>query len=111
MPDNEPNLRESKWRKLSLSWPAFFAVLFASPLLTVLTVTLVDRSGNAAPDVAICSAILCGGLCGSMLGNRIGKTTGERIGLGILFTAIMFVACISMSFFGCLTTGYLLNLH
>jgi len=111
MADNESSAGESGWRKLLSSWRAFFVILFAPPILTALTTTFITRAGDAAPAVATCASAVAGILCGVMLGRRVGKTAYERIGFGILLTAIITVACITMSCFGCLASGYELSFH
>jgi hypothetical protein len=46
-----------------------------------------------------------------MLGLRLGRTPGMRVALSIVFFLVLGAACIGMNCFGCLASGYKLNLH
>ena len=45
----------------------------------------------------------------TMLGRRFGSTVGTNIMLGIVFAFVLAGACVAMSCFGCLASGYNLN--
>src|SRR5665213_2755955 len=77
-----------------ITWPIFWILLFAPPVLTILAVWLSAKNSDVPTGIGIFGGGLSGIICGVFLGKRIGKTTGGRIGLGILFAIIMAVACI-----------------
>jgi hypothetical protein len=96
---------------LKLNWPVFFAILFAPVVLTIVAVQVMPASNDASPAVAVIFGAVSGILCGFKLGRRFGKSPESRIGLGILFSLIMVVVCVGMSCFGCLASGYHLDLR
>jgi hypothetical protein len=87
----------------------FVAVLLSPVLLTSLSVLLIDKKGDTALAIAVLGGGLAGIIAGTMLGRHFGKTPPVKIGLSILFAAILGVVCISMSCFGCLVSGYHLD--
>jgi hypothetical protein len=89
----------------------FVSVLLSPVLLTALSVWLIDKKGDTAPSFAVLGGGLAGIISGTMLGRHLGKTTPVRIGLSILFALILGVVCITMSCFGCMVSGYNLNIH
>jgi hypothetical protein len=90
-------------------WWIFLIVLLSPALLTCLSVLFVSRKGDTPAAIAVLGGGAAGIACGAMLGRRFGKTAGTKIALGIIFAAILGVACIGMSCFGCLASGYQLN--
>ena len=106
-----PTTVDSLATKQKISWPFFFAVLLAPVLLTSLTVLIFSNKGEAASMVGLFGGGISGIICGVMLGRRFGKTHGLRIVLGVVFALIMVVVCVAMNSFGCLASGYNLNLH
>lgn len=92
-------------------WWLLVVVLLSPVLLTALSVWLIDRKGDTSPSIAVLGGGLAGIISGTMLGRYIGKTPQVKIVLSILFAAIFGVVCITMSCFGCMASGYNLNLH
>ena len=92
-------------------WWLFVAVLLAPTLLTALSVWLSAGKGDTAPSIAVLGGGLAGIISGIMLGRYVGKALPVRIVLSVVFAAILAVVCITMSFFGCMVSGYQFNLH
>lgn len=97
--------------KRRFKWWWFVAVLLAPPLLTALSVWLIDRKGDTAVGIAFCGSCLAGFISGTMLGCYIGKTVPTKVVLSIVFALILGVVFLTMSCFGCMASGYSLNLH
>ena len=97
--------------KPRFKWLLFVAVLLSPVLLTALSVWLVSDKGDTAPSIAVLGGGPAGIISGTMLGRHLGKTPQVKIALSILFAAILGVVCITMSCFGCMASGYNLNLH
>lgn len=96
-----------------VSWLIFFGVLLAPALLTAFSVFLGKGHSNeqASPVIAFFGGAAAGIACGVMLGLRIGRNVGTRIMLSILFSGVLAVVCIMLSFFGCMAAGYGFNLR
>src|SRR5262245_19568007 len=90
-------------------WWIFLAVLLSPTVLTCLSVLFMTRKGDAPPVIALLGGGAAGIACGAMLGGRFGTTAGTKIALGIVFAVILGIACIGMSCFGCLVSGFQLN--
>lgn len=93
------------------NWLLFLAVMLSPVVLTMLTVRLGDKSGDAAPAVAFFGGGAAGIVCGILLGRRLGKTMPLKVLLSLVFTFVMAVVCIGMSCGGCLVSEYQLNFH
>jgi hypothetical protein len=93
------------------NWFLFFAVLLAPTLLTILCV----KAGRATHDLSVGTTLLggpaAGIICGIMLGRRLGNRAESKVVLSLVFAAALSVCCVGMSFFGCLTSGYALDLR
>ena len=48
--------------------------------------------------------------CGIILGRRLGRTTGLKILFGVIFAAVCGAVSIALATFGCLASGYNLNI-
>jgi hypothetical protein len=96
--------------KRRLNWLLFFVAALAPVALTILTVLLTPKENEAAAVVGLVGGGIAGIMCGAMLGRRVGKTPEQKLALGVVFSIVMGVACICMSCFGCLASGYPLNL-
>ncbi|HWD93217.1 MAG TPA: hypothetical protein VG938_12810 [Verrucomicrobiae bacterium] len=96
-----------------MKWGIFFAVFLAPPLLTSIVAFVGQEEPNEqlSPLVAVFGGAVGGVVCGIMLALRLGKTSGARVLLGLLFSAVFAVVCITLSCFGCLAVGYRLSLH
>ena len=92
-------------------WLIFLIALLAPAILTILAVSLGAKQGDTAPTISMLCGTVGGIVCGIILGCRVGKSTPIRVVLSIVFAAIMSVVCIGMSCFGCLASGFQLNLH
>ena len=88
-------------------WFLFLAVIIVPTIITIIAVQLGLR------DLAPASAGLGGGASGLvggiLLGRRLGRTEAAQWGLGVLFVAVLSVACITMNCCGCLASGYKLD--
>jgi hypothetical protein len=98
---------------IKIHWLIFFVALLGPSVLTMLVAFLTrEHSGGDAP---VATAFIVGGLggiaSGVMLALRLGSTIGLRILLGLVFSGVLAVVCITLSCVGCLTGGYQLNLH
>jgi hypothetical protein len=96
---------------MKAQWPIFFAVLLAPAILTILLVSTGMRQGDAPANFVLIGGGAAGIICGAMLGLQLGKTPAAKLGIGILFAGVMAVVCIGLSCFGCLASGFQLNLH
>jgi hypothetical protein len=96
-----------------IKWLIFFGVLLAPPLITMFAAFLGKGQENeqASPVIAVFGGAGCGIACGIMLALRLGRTSGARVLLGLLFSVIFAVVCITLSCFGCLAVGYQLSFH
>lgn len=94
-----------------INWPIFFIVLCAPAVLTILAVRINRTGQDLAPFVACLGGVFSGIVCGAMLGRRIGSTTAIKIGLGFTFALMIIPVCIGMSCFGCLVSGFKLDLR
>jgi hypothetical protein len=97
---------------IKINWLIFFAVLFAAPLLTMLTAFLSKGQTNESisPAIGFFGGAVAGIACGVMLGLRLGNSVGLRVVSCILFVFIMAAVCIMLSFFGCMVVGYQLRI-
>ncbi len=104
----EPSLKPIK-----INWWIFFGVFLAPPLLTMLVAFLGKEQPNEqlSPVVAFFGGAVGGIASGVILALRLGKTTGARVLLGLLFSAVLAVVCITAISFGCLAVGYRFNIH
>ena len=89
----------------------FSIALLAPALLTALAVSLGAKDGDTAPNIAMFGGTAGGIVCGIILGRSVGKTTPIRVLSSIIFVPIMSVVCIGLSCFGCMVSGFQLNLH
>jgi hypothetical protein len=89
----------------------FLIGLLAPAILTILAVSLGAKEGNTAPTIAMLCGTVGGIVCGIILGWQVEKSTPTRIVLSIVFSAIMSVVCIGMSCFGCLASGFHLDIR
>ena len=80
-------------------------ILFASVVLTIVTVQVMPKFSDAPAVVALFFGTASGVLCGIRLGRWLGKSLESRIGLGILLSLIMVVVCVGMSCFGCIASA------
>jgi hypothetical protein len=110
-PPSETDSVQHQLPPVKTNWLVFFFVLLAPVLLTVLAVLFGAKNGNAAPAITFFSGGAAGIVCGVMLGRQLGKTRPTRVILCVLFAFIMTVVCIGMSSFGCMASGFQLNLH
>jgi len=92
-----------------VNWLAFWIVLLAPAVLTIGSVLVGSRTGEAAPGIALIGGGISGIVCGAMMGRRFGRTNGMKILLGIIFAAVFAVVCIATSCCGCLASGFNLN--
>lgn len=93
------------------NWRLLLALLVGPALLTCLAV-LIDKSSNGpAPGVSIIGGALGGIGCGILLGRRLGRTTGLKILLGLIFAVGCGIAAVTLATFGCLASGYKLDLR
>ena len=95
----------------SFNWLLFIAVMVSPVVLTSSLVLLGFTKGDLAPVIGFFGGIVAGIICGIMLGIRMGKSPEIKILLSLIFVAVMVVACVGMSCFGCLASGYQLNFH
>jgi hypothetical protein len=106
-----PDAAQSPDPSQKISWPFFFAWLFAPVLLT----TLAARFPSQANDLAVLTVLLggpiSGGVCGVMLSRRLGHTTESRVLIGMLLVPAMMVVCVVMNFYGCVAGSQGLNFH
>jgi hypothetical protein len=102
-PNQPPGLPRAK-----LNWPVLLAQLFIPTVATIAAVQM--NKGEAAAFIAFFGGIGSGLTAGVMLGLHIGRTAGVRVALSLGFVVILGVACIAMNCFGCLASGYKLNL-
>ncbi|MEO6034670.1 MAG: hypothetical protein ABIQ35_05405 [Verrucomicrobiota bacterium] len=86
-------------------WPYFFAVMLAPVLLTILS-ALLSKEGSFAVGIALLGGSVSGIVGGAMLGREFGKTRALKITLSIVFAIIMVVVGVGMNCFGCLVSGY-----
>ena len=94
-----------------INWLRFWIFLFGPTLATIAVILCGLDSGDTAPTIAFFGGGISAIACGVMLARRIGKTTGAQVGLAILFICVFAVVCIGMNCFGCLASGYKLNIH
>jgi hypothetical protein len=96
-----------------INWWIFFTVFLAPPLLTMLVAFLGREQSNEqlSPVVAFVGGTAGGIASGVMLALRLGKTCGVRFLLGVVFSIVLAIACVTASSFGCLSVGYRLNFH
>lgn len=95
-----------------MNWVVFFAVLLAPPVLTSLVVLCGGTHGkDSGVGMALVGGTAGGIICGGLLSRRIGKTAPAKFILGVVFAAALSVLCIGMSCFGCLASGYRLDLR
>lgn len=93
---------------VKIHWFIFFSVLLAPALLTLL-VSFLGRSQANEPIsslIAFFGGIAAGIACGIMLALRLGKTVSGRLGIGLLFSCIFVVICVTLNFFGCMAGGF-----
>jgi len=93
-----------------LNWIAFLALLLGPAVLTSVA-AFADHNSDAAPAFALIGGALGGIGCGVLLGRRLGQSLSRRVVLGLVFSALCTVACITISTFGCLAGGYQLDLR
>ena len=108
-PTTPPNPPIPQFARRKINWPMFFAVMLAPAVVTIVAILLGAKQGDTAPTIAVLGSVGSGIICGTMLGRRFGGTGGTKILLGIVFAFVMGAACVAMSCFGCLTSGYKLN--
>ncbi len=96
-----------------IRWPIFFVVLLSPPLLTLLASFLGRGHFNegVSPLIALFGGVAAGISCGIMLALRYGKDMRSRIALGLLFSCLIAVVCIMLSFGGCMIGGYQIQMH
>ena len=92
-------------------WLLFLALLLAPAVLTSLSILLDKSSNGPAPAVGLIAGAIGGIACGVLLGCHMGQTTATKVILSFVFTAICGVACITIATFGCISSGYSLNVH
>jgi hypothetical protein len=85
---------------IKTNWWIFFAVLLASPTLTLLTSVSKDEYFPAL--IAIYGSMAGGAACGIILALRVGRTVAVRIILGIFFSVVFAGVCFFLSFIGCM---------
>ncbi|MEO6034328.1 MAG: hypothetical protein ABIQ35_03650, partial [Verrucomicrobiota bacterium] len=100
-----PMAKQHKFR-----WPYFFAVMLAPVLLTSLS-ALLSKDGSFAVGIAILGGSVSGIVGGAMLGREFGKTRALKITLSIVFAIIMIVVGVGMNCFGCLVSGYKIDMR
>ena len=105
-PQPPPTLAPAK-----TNWPLFFGILLAPVVLTMFSVLVGAKTGNFAPVIAFFGGGISGIICGAMLARRLERAFATKIVLGIIFAFGIGVACIGMSCFGCLASGFNLNFH
>lgn len=66
---------------------------------------------SVTPMIGFYGGALGGVACGILLGLKIGKTPRARLGLSILFAALMPFVCITLCMIGCTFGGYRLEFH
>lgn len=93
------------------NWWLLLALLLAPAVLTALTVLVDGSSDGPAPGVASIGGLLGGIGCGVLLGRRFGRTTATRVLLGFIFAGGCVMASVAIAMFGCLASGYDLNIH
>lgn len=93
------------------NWLLFLASLLAPALLTCLAVLIDDRANGPGPVIGIMGGALGGIGCGIILGRRLGRTTGLKILVGVILAGVCSVVSIALATFGCLASGYNLNIH
>jgi hypothetical protein len=108
-----PKINNPSVATIRIRWPIFFGVLLAPALVTLLTSFLGRDQANEPMSafIAFFGGIAAGIACGVMLAFRVGKTVSNRIGLGILFSCVFAVICITLNFFGCMAGGYQLRFN
>jgi hypothetical protein len=95
--------------KPKFRWGWFLLALFLPTLATIASVQF--KSQDAAPAIAVIGGGISGIVCGVLLALRLGKSPEARVGLGFAFVIVMSVACVTMNCFGCLASGFKLNIH
>lgn len=93
------------------NWLLFFSCLLGPAILTCLAVLIDDRSDGPAPIIGIMGGALGGIGCGIILGRRLGRTSGLKILFGVILAGVCSVVSIALATFGCLASGYNLNIH
>lgn len=92
-------------------WLHFLVLLLAPAVLTCISV-LVDRSSTGpAPAVGFIGGALGGIASGIFLGVWVGRTVAARVVWSFVFAVVCGVVSITLAMFGCLASGYSLNLH
>jgi hypothetical protein len=92
-------------------WVLFIALLLGPALLTCLTVLIESSSNGPAAPVGLIAGGLGGMASGIVLGIWTGRSMALRAVLAIAFAAVCGVVSISLAMFGCLASGFNLNLH
>lgn len=103
-PEPAPQLPHAK-----INWLIFFAAMFVPTIITIISVQ--TKRQDSPPIVALVGGGVSGIICGAMLGRRFGRTRELKIVLGIVFAFVMGAACIGMNCFGCLASGFKLDLR
>jgi len=93
-----------------LNWIVFLALLLGPAALTSLA-AFTDNKSEAAPAFALIGGAVAGVGCGILLGRRLGRGTAARVMLSLVFSAICAIACITIAMFGCLASGYQLDMR
>jgi hypothetical protein len=94
-----------------VNWLLFWIVFLSPAILTCLTVFFGARTGETAPGVAMAGSVISAAICGALLGCYFGRTSEGRFGLGVMFTAVLGVAILGLSCFGCLALGYIVKFN
>ena len=100
---------ETSSTRPKVNWLVFLIVLLTPTLLTIVCVLLGANDGDTAPVVATLGGVFSGLVCGVMFGRRLGRTAGLKVLLGIVLAVVFGIACIGMSCFGCLASGFKLK--
>lgn len=92
-------------------WRQFIGLLLGPGGLTALTALLDSSSNSPAPAVALLGSLVGGLGIGVILGRRWGRNAAGQILVGLLLAVVGAVVCLTIATFGCLASGYQLNMH
>ena len=92
-----------------VNWFVFFSLLLAPGVVALLgSLAKLDGLSVASP---LLGGPVAGIICGILLARRIGRTPQSRIGLGILFAALLGFLSFALGFGGCMVGGFKMNFH
>ena len=94
-----------------IAWVWLLTFMLAPAAATSLSVLLGGARNEVAPGLSLIGGALGGMGAGVILGCRFGGSSAMKVVLGIIFGGVCAVASIVMAMFGCLATGFQLNLH